>query len=161
MGEYFKPLRRKIGVVMVLIALAFLAGWIRGFFVIDNIYLRMQPASHAYLTFASQGIVFRRTDAMAGTQLPGPSEQWHDVFTLSELDRNDPLGLTISFSKVKWRWRKWGFDFGESWSVSHDVRNNFGCIPYSTITIPLTLISAYLLLSRPCMKRLPVPPPSP
>ena len=92
----------------------------------------------------------------------GFCRRW-DTFSVVESGNFDymrhyslPLGDPSGFDKILWR-RTWcGFDFGKSrqtfsWGHNYEVVEiwRWWSIPYWSIIIPLTLLSAYLLLSKP------------
>lgn len=96
MGRYFQPLRRKMGVVMLVMAGAFMAAWVRS--VVDcDVYT---------------------------------SGDW----TLISGDGEFSLEKKEAFSHV--------------YNVSNPVRH-WGPIPYWSIILPLTTLSAWPLLSKP------------
>ena len=60
-------------------------------------------------------------------------------------DHSDPFEAI----NAKWRWKWLGFQFGQGEEI-FQTPIGFWIIPYWAIVIPLLLISAYLLLTRPC-----------
>jgi hypothetical protein len=148
MGDYFKPLRRKMGVVTLVIACVFAAGWVRGALVMDDIgfgsdYLgchevelrhgvilwgRYKPVGNVVLNIVNQWIV-RPRDARSMLQ---------------------SLHATADNTTWEWRWNWCGFDFGRASDPSNRTLGGFRVslwvIPYWPIVISLTSISAWLLL---------------
>jgi hypothetical protein len=51
---------------------------------------------------------------------------------------------------IDWRRRFFGFDFGE-WHIERggDNRFTFGIVPFWSIVLPLTALSAFLLIPKP------------
>lgn len=103
MRNFFKPWRRKIGVVTLLIACVFAAGWIRSYQNFDD----LKVLSHTF--FSSDGVFGELT------------------FTIDHQVQGGRVVATVSASPA------WQF-------------------LYSLITIPLTLLSAWLLLTKPPKK---------
>lgn len=101
MGDYFKPLRRKIGMMTLLMASLFAMGWVRSFSTMD-VYTYSQKT----VFLSSQGRVGAHTPVIVKV--------------------TNPNGNKISSSELM-----------RLWSV-----------PYWSIVIPLTLISAGLLFSK-------------
>lgn len=115
-GEFFKPWRRTIGVVTLLMACVFTAGWTRSYSVEDRIIVE---------------------DA--------------------------GFGIFSVLGRIEWTW-KWTYEVPsqmiewQTQSVSSikpeylgpDYRNYNQELSYWVIVLPLTLLSAFLLLSRPC-----------
>lgn len=109
MFTYFKPLRRKIGVVTLLLACVFAAGWITSL-----------EASGKYLL------------------------RLNGIFLAFESSRG-ALGWQTFQARPETL-------FGENWNSPnvHMSRSlGFNMIPYWSIVLPLTLLSAWLLLSIP------------
>lgn len=100
--KYFKPLRRKIGVVTLLLACVFVAAWVR-----------------SYDEESANGVEFPFYD---------------DRYNLLLL----PEGIVLG---------KFVLELEENQQVL--VLHDFFVIPHWTIVIPLTLLSAWLLLSKP------------
>lgn len=108
MGDYFKPLRRKIGVVTLVVACMFAATWVRGFVRCDLFNLPNQ------LAIAN--------------------------------DRK-----TLSLVKPRRMPHGWGItNFSSQYRVWNGVELvPVFVVPYWSIVITLTLLSAWLLLSKP------------
>jgi len=132
MDDFFHGWRRKLGVVTLLMALVLMGGWLRSFSATDEIQI---------------GII--------NQCLQEVRTSWGELHWASWKDR--PISL---------RWTNWPAQqpsvhrkhFSE-WLVRHEVRQSNAdnitrlgqvvIFPYWSITIPLTLISAFLLLSKP------------
>ena len=151
---YFKPLRRKIGVLTLLLACVFAAGWVRSITRVDRIVIccsrlsrqqfktdgdgfwYLREVSQRPVTFAHVQMFDWRLPAFHGWPgWPYREESWN--------------------FQTDWRWQAIGFDLGKfhfqdegisqgarRWSVAIRVR-------FWSIVIPLSLLSAYLLLSKP------------
>jgi hypothetical protein len=110
MREFFRGWRRKIGVMPLVVACAFMAGWVRSQALFDQI------AARGNLFLSNGGCVV-----------------W------------DWKGWGGSDSSITDWYSNMATPFDEDWYLGSDgVR-----LPYWAIVIPLTLLSAHLLLSKP------------
>ena len=142
MGEFFKPVRRKIGVVTLVTAGVFMAGWVRSGSEFASVCVSVRNS--LFIITSSNGSVgcyeFRGSDISGLKSTPFPS--WGKPF-LGDFPEwaNNPL--------ITWRLR--GLGFGVSQKPlqigGHEV--SVKLVPYWSITIPLTLLSAFLILSKP------------
>jgi hypothetical protein len=150
MGEYFRPWRRKMGVLTLLMALVFMAGWVRSNFVSDNISSsvcrnRFLSLSSSLETLLVATIVTDIPDLVA----QGP--QWH-----TDTPKSTDI-KPLDDPEVECKWRCCQFGYGELSRKEFDenLQREFSFdvamtpFPYWFITIPLTLLSTYLLLSKP------------
>lgn len=101
MWSYFKSLRRKFGVVTLVIACVLAAGWVRSFYIFD-VYTQ------------SQETVFASDKGGFGAYTP----------TSVKVTAN---GTTAFLRELKQRWS----------------------VPYWSVVVPLTLLTTWLLLSKP------------
>ena len=147
MREFFKPLRRKIGVVTLVIACVLVLGWVRSFSLTDFVQVE----------FSSQSCVFVESSAQticAGMERTNPSAIWH-IFPAWQTTPSSGIKPLDDINTFKW-YAKW-HDFG----IGGSYLNYPGHLllelqaPYWPIVIPLTLLSAYLLLSKPRAKKSP------
>lgn len=147
MPTSFKPMRRKIGVLTLVMACVFMAGWVRSKSKFENLEIPLGETAYAYgVTSKGGGIDVYRVAGME------PAGEWIYSSRPAPLDENGHPKLATpweSHHEIEWRWDWAGFHVG----VSRWNRMNWqieSCmIPYWSIVIPLTLISAWLLLSRP------------
>jgi len=141
MGEFFRPWRRKIGVVTLAMACVFAAGWVRSNSVEDlEDVLRVSISKRQTTTFKSRnGTIcwadFDKPEAIAGIG----SAVISDHFGPSESTPASP----------EWQRSWFGISFGQQCDPYDGTRIRFCNIPHWSIVTPLTLISAYLLLSKP------------
>lgn len=148
MGDYFKPWRRKFGVMTLVLACVFLGGWFRSRTTRDNFFISHPSALHA---FASAGGTVRW-----GRQTPGFQDD--DLFDYSSrpvLDQEDHDSYWRAEEAMEWRYGFGDFDFGAGSSMitGQRYRMERWAVPYWSMAIPLTLPSTWLLLSKP---RLPI-----
>lgn len=125
MLEFFKPWRRRFGVVTLGLACVFAAGWVRSYAKFDLVFLpRVCIVSSANGEFAiSENVRLRSRLAGGGAA----------IFTLES---------TAFLSRPKLA----------SYDLARTTVLQPRMIRYSFVVIPLTLISAWLLLSNPRSK---------
>lgn len=114
MREFFKPWRRKVGVVSVGLACVFMAGWVRSYQTDDQ----FEVFGHMFVSFEGSFYEMSRTVTVS--------------------NQGGSNIATIALSPL--------------WQC-----------PYWTVVAPLTLLSTYLLLSKPRPAKKPNPslPPEP
>jgi len=147
MSEFFKPWWRKAGVVTLVMACVFMLGWVRSLSFVDLVVLpgKIFPKGNSIFSCAStdRGVEFQRlwgdsdTSNFGGVWKSFP----HDAHQRAH--RHD--GYISEFN------RGWGgflIDEGR-WGQPTTHRLRVWVVPYWFITIPLTVISAFLLLSKP------------
>lgn len=143
MREFFKPWRRKVGVVALVMACVFAAGWVRSFSVQD------------YFTFASK--TRSAETILSNCGVIGWVHHPHNILQRSRSFGSQAaydLDKTIRVDLLTWdcrnlpRWRFIGFGGWER-PFSPSTRMTLTIVPYWSIVLPLTLLSAYLLLSKP------------
>lgn len=144
----FRGWRRKTGCVTLLLACAFLAGWIRSRFITDTLVVTSNMESIIY-NFGSDefGLRFVRSNFRPNPMFSAKTH-WSSS-PLSQrtqhpnaLDKNNP-GHKWSFCGVHW-----GSSDADIWKG-----NFFVCVvSYWHIITPLTLLSAWLLLWNPKRK---------
>lgn len=149
MRESFKSWKRKVGIVTLLLACIFCAGWIRGFFVEDvwqpptgtlERGIRTDASQHIFRSSAF-GIVWEKFEGRNDTKF-GWQSGWGTA-PASPIDEMDNKAI----GDIRWRWRWAGFDFRDS--QRNDILHRRRKIPYWPIVLPLTLLSGYLLLGKP------------
>jgi len=125
MGDFFHGWRRKAGVAGLVMACCWAFGWIRSCVSHDSVQINFGDCTYLDITSSIHGLSIARFFANGG-----------------------PLELTVV----------WRVDHGKfEWFFPSKPKmiqgNAFGytvcAISYSSIVIPLTLISAYLLLVKP------------
>ena len=140
MGEFFKGWRRKAGLVTLAMALAFMMLWFRSYLIKDFVEAGASDNSHQFVTTDGGDIVWAR---YRSDLLIGQPVQW-------------------SWKSVAYRRRP--FTLPEGWQISAQ-RTILGAefmtmqretttissrrVPYWTLVLPLTLLSAWLILIKP------------
>jgi hypothetical protein len=148
MREFFSGWRRKVGCVTLVMALLFAVAWIRGLYGLDQItVVAFRLNCRLILKNGRIGccIDFQQTP----NPLPASTGGWTYVrhqgnafFYPITMEVSDWLGTDIG--SAFWRqYARFGFAFG------HYQASRYVCVvPYWSIVVPLTLVSAYLLLSK-------------
>ena len=144
MGEYFKAWRRKVGIVTLLIACALMAGWVRS------------EVNYCVIRFNGNHESFRigSYDGMLGfiwvsfeTVNEDPFLDW-DYGPLSAILENGVYEPFRRQEGMDWRWEWAGFHFGGGTASQTATYSESFYFPYWSIVVPLTLVSAYVLLSK-------------
>ena len=142
MDGFFHGWRRKFGVVTLVMACVLTALWVRSIAFWDIKKSGGDSAGRCYLVESDNG----------GVTL-GQTENSRDAFAefhcwsdpVSESNNQPPLSPEL----YTWRWKAMGFDFARLCSRNGSVNITYWTIPYWSLVIPLTFVSAFLLLSRP------------
>ena len=148
MGEFFKPWRRKIGVLTLLIACLAMGGWMRSLTTVDQFAHLSGEFDRGYVQSVN-GFLVWWSDATSGNRLWSILEiQWNGGFRMAGLqnsffDNIDAPGEVVTDWFVRWPF----FRIGRERGGNHKTFVHY--VSYSTIAAPLTVLSAYLLLSKP------------
>ena len=126
MWDYFKPLRRKIGIVTLLLACVFAGGWMRS------------------RTQADWILLFGRITLVSGGQ----------KIVAADRDQIGVVRLYLSKRRIetvaKFPDELWfGWDTCTSGGILTGFDSGIRMLPYWSVVVPLTLASAYLLLGMP------------
>lgn len=137
MSTFFHGWRRKAGCVALAMALAFMAGWLRSQFVFDNFNIRRAGTMNWFgIESKRQTLCFSWVQDNSGSEVTIPFWMTHDPSI-----RGTELGLT----KIG-EFRYFVY-LGDEYPRGIIL---FG--PYWSVTMPLTLLSAYLILWKPRTK---------
>jgi hypothetical protein len=136
MGNYFKPWRRKIGVVTLVLACVFLGLRLRSLRMADTVAFLHAGSSKSLRSFDGR-------------------LEWHDDLWISGNMPQPVRWQSMTLSHYQWIWSI----EKDTARLNVDVARQFGSsqrelvqiafmVPYWSITIPLTMMSAWLLLSK-------------
>ncbi len=138
MGDYFKPWRRKVGVMTLVLACVFTVGWIRSFNRIDVI-------TAPWITFISGCGQYR--------VLPTPYASEDVSYGPNDSLAFVKLSFRVDIPRSKeWNWRQWRTNkakFVVAVGDAGDMELRIGMFSYLWIVVPYSLLSAWLLLSKP------------
>ena len=132
MGDFFKGWRRKIGVVSLVMACVFMGGWVRSFVFGDYFQWNCGCCS-------TNGNLLITPPDLSEIHWEWP--EW-SVTNVSAAEEESTL------NEMPWKWRFMGFGDGE-FSIFFGAKIRVILLPYWSLVIPLTLISAFLLLIKP------------
>lgn len=148
MRDFFNPWRRKIGVVTLGLALLFMGIWMRSYAHCDEVAIRWSPSSDVLIGTCRDGLLFKFSP---------------------NVDSSKPNLVMKSYAREA----NWPEDPVDWWLPTCQIRpttfqlcglrycNAIGSISSGTVTFklwiisywwaiaPITLLSAYLLLSKP------------
>lgn len=161
MLESFRGWKRKVGCVTLVLACVFAVGWVRSFGTQDTLTVRLNPSAHHKLISVS-GRLLVMTLSIDG----GPIAIVHH-WTVRPTEENrfsyevwfpDSSG-TITKDHLSMAFWSSGTDGGAFYDSTIAVK--WYQFPYWSIVLPLTAISAWLLLSKPrAMTKPPITPAS-
>jgi hypothetical protein len=141
MGGFFKGWRRKVGCVALVMACALLGLSIRAQFVLDSFYFQFTESPPSYwLVTTGSGVYW---DGSSEVDMTTRSLSRWDTIPYTPKQPRDFTAWTPSDSVI-WQ-RQWcGFYIGE-------IEASFGAssywvVPYWAMILPLTLLSAFLIL---------------
>lgn len=129
MWSYFKPVRRKIGVVALGLACVSTAVWVRSGISDDTIHLPISATSECVAIFSPHRIHVGKSELI--TVKENQIIRIHEgaVSFVNKVATNDSA-VYLSATDVV-------------------LESDFGTIPYWLFVVPLTLLSAWFLLSKP------------
>ena len=139
MNGYFRPLRRKVGVLTLVMACVFLIGWIRSRGAKDLIIARSAHSIPYYIASNLSEISISRNAFLSAE--PTSGIVWHTQAIRRSIKTDEFEGLRGGVD-----WQLCGFRL-----ILHPVAFAY-VLPYWSIVTPLTLLSAWLLLSKPRSK---------
>jgi hypothetical protein len=143
---FFKPLRRKIGVITLVLACVLAAMWVKSYSKKEErIFVVQGTKSSTFLVSDRTGLFWVRLERqppLPAAVLVDAADGFVDFVRAQAVERQ---------IETNWYWDRFGFDWGEygkdaNFSIG---RITFWKIPHWPIVIPLTLLSAWLLLSKP------------
>ena len=143
MVDFFKPWRRKLGVVVLLMACVLMAGWVRSWRV-DNVL--MLPAEDdngiCILINSYEGLLSIQIESIAPRRIKWGVPRW----LIIKLHRIAPVD-----DPMIWKFRFCGFAAGYELCAANAQyeRVDLWIAPYWSVVLPLAILSAWLLLSKP------------
>lgn len=143
MGKYFKPLRRKSGVIMLVMACVF-ATWIVRSSTLRDRFRASVGRTHLCLVSIDSGWRFSRTISNDAVPL---------TFWETRLPASGGETDVADAAPIKWSWHfdLYGLEAGQGVFRGGKVPIDVFAVPY-WMAVPLTMLSAYLLLSKPRVK---------
>jgi len=173
MGDFFKPWRRKIGVVTLVMACGLAAFWIKSSILHDLLTWNLKTTSYyvescvGQMHFVSNSFLpdrdfvesrdFEKLMKLWVTgKMPTFSHISQPLLKFWGYERDDDGRLSyhpLQRSKINWQYEFAGFHISDSGKIEGlpqgiKIRSIRCIVPYWSIVIPLTLLSAWLLLRR-------------
>ena len=144
MREFFRGWRRKAGLAALATALLLMTGWMRSYIIRDAILIRY-PGAHHFVLSTSGGIGW--LNYAQSQSEPKYLTQWRSTKTPGAVTADHLGGLEVA---RRWEWC--GFSVGSAAYPPHSSRPaqlEIWIAPYWPLVLPLTLLSAWLLLIKP------------
>ena len=150
MGDYFKPWRRKVGILTLVLAFLFMAGWMRSKCYVDLLYFGTKHAGVTkYSLVSSPDELSWMREEGRGSKPTYKRTEWSQTPVNDGSSHGITALLTAQYQTI-WQWQLLGFDyavFGTNTDVSEPgIRIAIVSIRHWSLVIPLTLLSAWLLL---------------
>ncbi len=148
---FFQPFRRKLGVVTLIMACAFAAGWVRSRLIVDFVWY--PSTTSGYSIESLQGMIRLTKGTPVAPSAPiqfGSDNLWASPY-LKFADNGEPLPFNPDEKLDLIRQSDWLlFRVCNGRIKSSSIAQIEMCIiPYWSIVTPLTLISALLLFTNP------------
>lgn len=148
MQDFFNGWRRKAGMATLGLACILTCGWLRSFYASDWILFPTGDGTggSGHLLLSAEGSFFCGLNVYPYSNIRWKSIHWQS-------DQADEYLPTLEAMEPTWYLHSCGFNVGRAellfppdFHVEVDV---FCLMPYWSIVLPLTLLSAWLLLSKP------------
>ena len=149
MHEFFSGWRRKTGCGLLLVALFFSGAWLRSYRICDAFAFGSGLQDHVIWVESSFGGIIWRRHQFQG-EIPYVAGRMATL--LKDKKTGDSSGHFLRSYTIERRWRAAGFDFGTGTSNDPRLpkdRVTFWVIPHWSLVLPLTLLSAHLILTKP------------
>ena len=146
-GEFFKGWRRKAGLVTLAMACVLMIAWMRSLLVEDLVLRGGQ--SQTYFTSGNGTLQWDQITFASGEPIHRePNLRWE----IRRLPDHDGVTLPIKESSVLWRRDGLGFravvaEYPDS--AGNKCRRGQWAVAYWVVTVPMTLLSAWLILIKP------------
>lgn len=142
MGEVFKGWRRKVGCVTLVMALLTFCVW--GFGHSALVGYTIFTGEHRIEMFGSS------SNGFFWTVIDGPEESWATPGYVSTgwHFRYVPSYDCLDHIEIDWHWQCCGFHSANGKGIQ-DVPQTAFVVPHWSIILPMTLLSAFLLLTKP------------
>ena len=114
MGDFFNGWRRKFGLQILVIALVFMGGWVRGHTTWNAIRFGHKGGHEFYSLESSHfGLMWIRFDFSDVGDAPFSGQTTWQQLPIESFGGLKPIENLVPPHTIKWRWQSCGFDFGE------------------------------------------------
>jgi hypothetical protein len=142
MREFFRGWRRKTGVITLVMATALWCGWMGSYSIADNISWCVSDNTMDMFMSAECNLTWQTTRNMRGV---AGYPRWSSSVLDPRVTTEDP-----DEQYTVWHFRCLGIEAGDcNFPDAPGGSFAFCTFPYWSIVIPLTLLSAYLILWKP------------
>jgi hypothetical protein len=156
MSNFFKGWRRKFGLLTLMLALAFMGAWVRSMRVEDILKIPSPEGFRFSFTSEHERISWHKMTGPESERSAKRVTQWKwlsgPIDPHSGIDPTNTSDDKFYHFEHDWKWDLCGFYFAEGHGKltgpCPSSRLRLYVIPFGSITMPLTLLSAYLLLSK-------------
>jgi len=141
MSEFFHGWRRKVGCAALVMALVLMAMWLRSYLFSDEVLIPYGKSTHFPMSVRGRIGWGRQTPSNPSDRLV-----WH-AFNLSRMnviDSQQSCNLQIC-----WRWDGFRYEFGTLKYQPSPIQIEMWTVPYWSLTLPLAILSGYLVWWRP------------
>lgn len=141
MGDFFKGWKRKAGLVTLAMALLVFAPWMRSARIADEFFLPGEGCIYSLRSGSGQ-LFWMKNWNTDGSDLSVGITPLRNSYLIRPL----PSGFIEAPSTYEWQYAWGGFDF---YKRQYSTQCNVGwVIPYWSLVLPLTLLSAWLILVK-------------
>ncbi len=150
MTDVFAGWRRKFGMMTLLMALVGMAGWVRSGLRVDFVWFPTATFGYSFESLHGLVRLTRGTPVASGMPVQFGSESLRLPPHLKFDDTGNPLPFD-PWEKldIEWQSNWFAFSFGTAMIKGSIAKIEMCLIPYWSIVVPLTVLSAYLLLTKP------------
>lgn len=134
MGDFFHGRRRKLGCVTLVVAVLLMVGWVRSH-LMDDIIRPIQGQTSLVFASSNDSLFFGLIWDMP-------------PFSIWDTDQSNSLKRDLD-SDANFKWSALFFGFGVGSAFNDPVSAALLMIPYWSLVLPLTILSAWLLLRKP------------
>jgi len=149
MWEFFRGWRRKAGILTLVMACLFMAGWIRSIETQDQFVLCYDPPDYFRFISYHGSLIWKRHYDMSSVQrvFPRFEQRSWSYATNKTADIDSPYAIDFQGMITQSKSESYGFVFTSVIIPDHKI--SLWAAPYWSIVLPLTLLSAFLLLTKP------------
>jgi len=156
MGEFFKPWRRKIGVATLVMACVFMAVWVKSHLASELRIFRHGNKIERAVFLCPQGIWWIDSEITNETTIDDNAYRLRSASRITESGEIDPFNVVSLYGNIERHEDFFGFkffkmEFRTRSSPPPDAvfQRTMMFAPHWLIVWPPTLLSAWLLLSKP------------